>query len=292
MLQNNRQIKDLVQDFYNQNPFPGFDPDKYVLREDLYGKANIFARMLDNQIPWGATILDAGCGTGQLACLLSLKNRKTVGVDFSERSILKANELKKKLQLANVNFRQDDLLNIKMDKEAFDYILCNGVLHHTADPYLGFQNLLTFAKKGTYIIIGLYNRYGRFWHRFKCRQARRKQGKENGSHQNAVRELLYDDDEDREKLETWYSDQYLHPHEHTHTIGELLGWYRKNDVEYVNSLPPIELFKKEKDSVRLFKDSTIKDWQKTQTSFFLKQLKWMVSLRKTWGYFLIVGRKR
>ncbi len=116
MLQNNRQIKDLVQDFYNQNPFPGFDLDKYVLREDLYRKANIFARMLDNQISWDATILDAGCGPGQLACLLSLKNRKTVGLDFSVRSILKANDLKKKLQLTSAIFRQDYLLNTKYDE--------------------------------------------------------------------------------------------------------------------------------------------------------------------------------
>ena len=40
-------------------------------------------------------------------------------------------------------------------------ILCNGVLHHTADPYGGFRGLLPLLKPGGHIVIGLYNTYGR-----------------------------------------------------------------------------------------------------------------------------------
>lgn len=291
-LHDNERVDSRVRDFYNQNPFPGFDLNKYVLRDDLYRHASIYARMLDDQIPWGVAVLDAGCGTGQLACLLSLKNRRTVGLDFSEHSILKANQLKNKLRLNNLSFIKDDLLNMKMEKESFDYIFCNGVLHHTAVPYLGFQNLLPYSKKGSYFIIGLYNRYGRLWHRLKCRRFNRKKIEDTNHHHNAVRQMLFEDEEDREKLETWYLDQYLHPHEHIHTIGELLSWYKKHEIEYVNSLPPIELFRREKKSIRIFKNSPHKNWQETSFSYFLKQLSWIVSLRKTGGYFMIVGRRK
>lgn len=281
----------IVAEFYNENPFPGFDIIKYITREDLYKNANIYSRLLDDQIPWGKTILDAGCGTGQLACLLSVKDRKTSGMDFSEKSIAKGNELKEKLKLKNVTFQREDLLDLKCADQRFDYIFCNGVLHHTNNPYLGFQNIVKFAKKGTYIVIGLYNKYGRLRLRIKRRWVNWKYRSNKEKTREAIQEMLVKDEKDTEKQDTWYQDQYLHPHELSHTIDELLEWYKKNDIEYINSLPPIELFRREADATRVFKKSTAKGWCNSRFAHILKQLKWMFSLRKTGGYFMIVGRK-
>ena len=293
MPQNEHDIKigKLVAEFYNVCPFPGFDIEKYVTQEDLYKNANIYSRMLDDQIPWDAAVLDAGCGTGQLACLLSVKNRKTLGIDFSEKSLAKGKELKEKLRLNNVTFRQGDLLNLKSGEERFDYIFCNGVLHHTNNPYLGFQNILQFAKKGTYIIIGLYNTYGRLRLRIKRQWVNRKYRGNKEKTREAIQEMLVKDEKDTEKQDTWYQDQYLHPPELSHTIDELLGWYEKNQIEYINSLPPIELFRKESDALKIFKKSSVIGWRNRKAAHFLKQLKWIFSLRKTGGYFMIVGRK-
>ncbi len=108
---------------------------------------------------------------------------------------------------------------------------------------------------------------------------------------DAIQEMLVKDEKDIEKQDTWYQDQYLHPHELAHTIDELLGWYKKNDIEYINSLPPIECFRKEADATKIFKKSTVTGWRSSRLAHILKQLKWMISLRKTGGYFMIVGRK-
>jgi SAM-dependent methyltransferase len=287
------RIGKIVAEFYNDNPFPGFDVSKYVTREDLYKNANIYSRMLDNQIPWEKSVLDAGCGTGQLACLLSIKDRKTLGVDFSDKSLAKGNEVKEKLKLKNVTFRKENLLDLKWGDgdERFDYIFCNGVLHHTNNPYLGFQNIIKFAKKGTYIIIGLYNKYGRLRLRIKRRWVNWKYRSKMEKTRDAIQEMLVKDEKDTEKQDTWYHDQYLHPHELSHTIDELLDWYKKNHIEYINSLPPIELFRREADAKRIFEKSTVTGWRSSRFSHFLKQLKWIISLRKTGGYFMIVGRK-
>ncbi len=285
------KIGNIVAEFYNENPFPGFDINKYITREDLYKNANIYSRMLDDQIPWEKTILDAGCGTGQLACLLSVKNRKTLGTDFSEKSLAKGNELKEKLKLDNVTFRREDLLDMKYDGQQYDYIFCNGVLHHTNNPYLGFQNIIRYAKPGTYIIIGLYNQYGRLRLRIKRRWVNWKYRSNKEKTRSAIQEMLVKDEEDTEKQDTWYQDQYLHPHELSHTIDELLEWYKKNNIEYINSLPPIELFRKEEQAIRIFKKSAVTGWRNSKLAHLLKQLKWIISLRKTGGYFMIVGRK-
>jgi 2-polyprenyl-3-methyl-5-hydroxy-6-metoxy-1,4-benzoquinol methylase len=287
----NTRIGNIVAEFYNENPFPGYDINKYITREDLYKNANIYSRMLDDQIPWEKSILDAGCGTGQLACLLSVKNRKTLGMDFSEKSLAKGKELKEKLKLDNLTFRKENLLELEHDGRQFDYIFCNGVLHHTNNPYLGFQNIIPFAKPGTYIIIGLYNKYGRLRLRIKRRWVNRKHRSNKEKTRDAIQEMLVKDEKDTEKQDTWYQDQYLHPHELSHTIDELLGWYKKNNIEYINSLPPIELFRKEEHAIRIFKKSSVTGWRNSKLAHLLKQLKWIFSLRKTGGYYMIVGRK-
>jgi 2-polyprenyl-3-methyl-5-hydroxy-6-metoxy-1,4-benzoquinol methylase len=285
------RIGNIVAEFYNANPFPGFDKNKYVTQEDLHKNANIYSRMLDDQIPWEKSILDAGCGTGQLACLLSVKDRRTLGIDFSEKSLAKGIEIKEKLKLKNLTFQKEDLLELESGGERFDYIFCNGVLHHTNNPYLGFQNIIKFAKTGTYIIIGLYNKYGRMRLRVKRRWVNWKYRSNMEKTRDAIQEMLVKDEKDTEKQDTWYQDQYLHPHELSHTIDELLGWYKENEIEYINSLPPIELFRKEADATRIFKKSSVTGWRSSRFAHILKQLKWMISLRKTGGYFMIVGRK-
>lgn len=290
LTKSNAEVGERVSQFYNDNPFPGFDIFKYIIRDDLYRNANLYSRMLDDQIPWEASVLDAGCGTGQLACLLGVKGRRVLGIDFSEKSLNKAEELRIKLDIRSVTFMQADLLNLPTPEETFDYIFCNGVLHHTGNPYLGFRNILKYAHPGTYLVIGLYNTCGRTRLRWKRRWVNWRYKNNLEKARGAILEMLAKDERDQEKQDTWYQDQYLHPHELSHSIGELLGWYRRNDIAYINSLPTIELFRKEKAAYRIFNPSAVKGWRNSLPAHFLKQAKWMVSLRKTGGYFMIVGR--
>src|SRR5215831_17876094 len=60
-------VTNVVKDFYEQTPFPNYDD--LDSRESLRGKARlgVFARLLDEQVPPGAMVLEAGCGTGQLS---------------------------------------------------------------------------------------------------------------------------------------------------------------------------------------------------------------------------------
>ena len=73
-----------VNRFYEKNPFPGFNIIKYSYSEDLRQHASWFGKLLDDQIPYHAKILDAGCGTGLLANFLSLKDRFVLGIDYSQ----------------------------------------------------------------------------------------------------------------------------------------------------------------------------------------------------------------
>src|SRR5204863_1446604 len=55
----------LVQQFYEKTPFPNYediDNPRALLEKS---RAGTFARLLNEQIPFGASVLEVGCGTGQ-----------------------------------------------------------------------------------------------------------------------------------------------------------------------------------------------------------------------------------
>ena len=285
-------ISQAVNAFYNENPFPGYDINKYNLREDLYRNANPYALLVDAQIPWGARIADVGCGTGQLACLLSLKDRHVEGYDFSDASVELASSLKARLCLENVRFTTRNIFDLTEPDEKFDYVFCNGVLHHTPDPYGAFRKLVPMVKPGGYIVVGLYNLYGRLFLRLKRTLVNWWYRSNRQAKRQAIQEMLVKEEDDTFKQDSWYADQYQHPHESVHTIGQLLRWYRLHDIAYVNSMPPIELWRPEGAAQALFDRSRAADcWRNSGVAHLHKQFGWIISLRKTGGYYVIVGRK-
>jgi SAM-dependent methyltransferase len=277
-----------VQQFYNQYPFPGYEVGDYFSIAGLYDCATEYVKMLDKQIPPMTKILDVGCGTGQFAALLSVSNRYVLGIDLSERSIEIANELKRKLGLHNVKFQQADLFEIELPTNEFDFVFCNGVLHHTCNPYGGFQCLCRWCKPGGYIIVGLYNRYGRLLNRLRgiiFRNSERIIGP-------GIRLLDYfwrrPELPAAQKL-SWYQDQYHNPHETSHTIDEVLCWFDRNGIEYVKAIPKVTLFSDMSQDEQLFEPETEHG---SLLEHWLVQLSWILSGSKEGGYFVLIGRKQ
>lgn len=144
-----------VQQFYEEVPFP---QDRVETMEDLNKHYWILNSLPNKEIKKGSKILDAGCGTGEMACFLSQFGEVT-GIDFSENSIKKANELKEKLKIKNIDFRVDDLTNLKL-KEKFDYIFCMGVLHHIPTLKKALKNLKDLMNDESLLVICVYNKIG------------------------------------------------------------------------------------------------------------------------------------
>lgn len=279
----------LVNEFYEANPFPGFDAGKYETRRDLRARASWYALRLDAEIPFGAAVVDVGCGTGQLACLLALKERRVLGVDYSESSLALARRLAQRLALDRVEFRRANLLAWELPAESFEFVFCNGVLHHTSDPEGGFRNLVRIAKPGGFVVVGLYNRYGRLVLEIRRRIVWLLSRFDPRARDRAIEKQLVELDDDAEKRRTWYADQYEHPHESVHTVGEVLGWFRANGLEYVSSLPKIEPFGAA--PKRIFRARRVARWRQGRLAHLLVQLAWIVTQNAGGGYFVLVGRK-
>ena len=101
-------------------------------------------------------ILDGGCGNGRVTALLrSLTNpvrTEVVGVDLVASEVARKNLEGQ----ANVSLHAGDLLGDLSGLGKFDFIYCQEVLHHTADPRKGFLNLASLLTKGGELAIYVY----------------------------------------------------------------------------------------------------------------------------------------
>lgn len=272
-----------VQAFYESAPFCGYEEFETPLDLREKAKRGIYAKLLDEQLPLGVKVLDAGCGTGQLAIFLSMVRREVVGIDFSFNSLSKANDFKKRFQLSSVSFVQMDLFDLGLKQESFEYVFCNGVLHHTADAYRAFKNLCQLVKPGGYITIGLYNTYGRLLLDF------RRWIFQMTNYKLEWRDHFMSDESIGErKKRVWFLDQYANPHEDKFTVSDVLKWFQQNDIEYVNSVPKIRLADEFAPGDRLFGPHDAG----TRLDHFFCQLGWIFSQRREGGFFLTIGRKR
>ena len=288
-----------IRKFYEDFPYPSFriekksDLNKLKFQKFLFELSKLYLNKRSR-------ILDAGCGTGELTNLFASGGFDAWGADISEKSLQIAQGIANKLKVKS-KYKKTDVLNLKFPKNSFNLVICNGVLHHTKNPLLGFENLVRVTKPGGAIMIVIYNKYGSF--------PRRLVGKiasiiVPGNKQNQVKFLRkIAGKKFASKSDPVIADTFLNPYETSFSIGEILSWFAKYKVKYKESAPPIEIEYYPPVFAELHKNrSLLKTWLKVRRrvgkakfsfnylSFLLVQLLWLLSLRG--NIFLLIGEKR
>ena len=229
-------VTESVKGFYEAKPFPNYEGIDN--REQLRSKARstVFAAMLDAQLPRGAMILEAGCGTGQLTNYLAMSPwRRVVGGDLSRASLALAEQFRGRFEINNAAFVRMNVFRMPFRDAAFDAIISNGVLHHTRDAKAAFSRLVPKLKVGGVIVIGLYNSYARIPTLVRRRLAR----------SNREAAILFDAqlrklERGSAKFEAWFADQYEHPAETKHSQDEVLRWFDEERVEFLTGIPHLD----------------------------------------------------
>jgi SAM-dependent methyltransferase len=272
-------VTETVRRFYEDAPFPNYPPRDSI--EWLRARAgrSAFARLLDRAIPADARILDLGCGTGQMSLYLTHAARVVVGADLTRASLTLGAAAARRFGIEGVQFVETDLQRPGLRKGSFDVVYSSGVLHHTPDPRASFARVTELARPGGWIVLGLYNAFARIPLRLRRLVARA-----TGYRFFAFDPVLRDRRSEPARLEAWVRDQYRHPAERRHTLGEVQRWFAENGVEYVRAYPSAllateceELFLADED------DWIVEGW--------LAQLGWMRSLAHEGGLFITVGRR-
>ena len=229
-------VTEMVKAFYEETPFPSYDD--FDSRASLAAKARrgVFAALLDQQLPDGALVLEAGCGTGQLSNFLGMSwRRKVFAGDICLNSLRLAKGFADHYDIRNVAFLQMNLFRPPFRDNTFDIVISNGVLHHTGDCEAGFKAILAKLKPGGHIIIGLYNKLGRLptlWKRSAFRAF--------GPKLHFLDPRLRQGSREPERIKAWFMDQYRHPHETRHSMDEVLSWFERHGVDFVNGIPHLD----------------------------------------------------
>lgn len=265
-------------EFYNDTQFPNYDDlDDFASLIDKASKS-IFAKKLDQEIPFGSNILEAGCGTGQMSIFLSRFMRTIYSIDISKGSLIAANNFIKKNNLKNINLFRMNIFKLFFQKNYFDVIISNGVLHHTRDAEIAFSELVKYLKKDGLIIIGLYHKYGRFIHNI-----RKKIINIFGEKFKFI-DPRFKENISINKKESWFLDQYKNPYEKNYTISEVLEWFRNNKIQYISSVPfDFEV------NEPLFKKRNINN----KKNLLFKEFMLLFDLQqiREAGFFVIIGKK-
>ena len=99
--------------------------------------------------------MDAGCGNGRVTALLhgfASGSAELVGVDLTAAEVARENLA----EYPRVAIAQGDLLGDLSQLGSFDFIYCQEVLHHTADPKAAFLNVCQRLNTGGAIAIYVY----------------------------------------------------------------------------------------------------------------------------------------
>ncbi len=239
-----------VRNQYEALPYPPCNPEddrkRLVLTwlEDL-PMINHYCFAGKQSFQNGFRALVAGGGTGDATIFLAEQLRHTdaqvVHLDMSQASIALAKERAQIRGLSNIRWVHDSLLNLPAlaaELGKFDYINCSGVLHHLADPDLGFKALQSVLKADGAIGLMVYATSGRTG----VYQMQELMRLVNGSEADAqrkianTRELLAslpatnwflrseDLHHDHKAGDAGLYDLLLHSQDRSYSVGELFDW--------------------------------------------------------------------
>jgi SAM-dependent methyltransferase len=152
-----------VQQMYEQYPYPSGEPNM---------TAGFDIRLLLSYVQQGPSqsntlnVLEAGCGRGPAVLAASSLQPEVnfIAVDINTVGLADARGNAQRRGLTNVSFLQADLMTLEgvpVPKGGFDVINSSGVLHHTANPQLGLNNLAQVLAPHGVMSVMLYGTYGR-----------------------------------------------------------------------------------------------------------------------------------
>ena len=274
-----KDVTDRVKSFYEENPFPSYEGMEEFGELVNKGSHNPFSADLLKAIGHSKTILECGCGTGQLSHFLQLSNNHVLGIDMSLASLTLALEHKYRNALERCAFAQMNIFDLAIQDESFDVVISHGVLHHTFDARRAFSQIVRKVKPGGIVMVGLYNSYARVMTWLRAQLI----GIFGPKIDYVVRKRIHD----ARKADIWIKDQYYNPHETWHSIDEVMGWFDEEGVEFLNCSPAILGSDGEEAKTLFAQTQPGSRYQRVVT-----QLSWVGTIAREGSLFDLVGRKK
>jgi ubiquinone/menaquinone biosynthesis C-methylase UbiE len=140
----------------------GFDTDD-LTDESFHLLTNRLPKDIIEENIVGKNVLDMGCGSGRYSIALAKAGAgHVIGVDLQSKSFAAAKQWCEDNNLS-VQFEEGNVCRLSFDDNIFDFVFCNGVLHHTSSIEKGLQELSRVLKRLGKAFLYLYASGGVFW---------------------------------------------------------------------------------------------------------------------------------
>lgn len=131
--------------------FDSIAEDWQQLKSEIFGDFRLNEYIL-NQIPVSRTVVDLGCGTGDLLVDLKKVSDRVIGVDKSPKMLEEARKrfFKKK---SNIDLRIGEIEHLPLGNREADLAIINMVLHHLPSPLDSFKEVNRILNSNSQFII-------------------------------------------------------------------------------------------------------------------------------------------
>lgn len=135
----NKQLSELYERVYEQGSDTFYT---FPATNEMFGVVE-----MGRDLWRGASVLEIGCGEGNLAAILGMAGARVLAIDYAQSAIDIANE---RFRLPDVEYRCQDYHELD---GRFDAVVLQGTLEHTDDPFGTLDELRTglLEQNGTII---------------------------------------------------------------------------------------------------------------------------------------------
>jgi len=233
-----RQLQEFFGKYSYPNDLQPLDDELEQRHLDLY---RFFLRCLNLSLEevTAGRVLDVGCGAGDLAIRrFGRWGANVVCLDLSGESLRLAKGKAVKLSLDRMSFVTATAHVLPFGDGQFDVVHSHGVLHHSGNPVGGFREMVRVCRRGGLLLLGLYSKFGYFPRSLRRAFLRVVAGRDLDRQVALARTVFSAPPSLRQSQDVfWYNE--CHPIVSTHTYGEVLGWFRQNNIDWMGFYPSL-----------------------------------------------------
>ena len=137
--------------FYDITPFEY----GYSSKEEIIANMNPLLKELMEQNS-GKIFCDVGCGCGRNLVYASKFATRLIGIDLSVSSLAFAKDFVKSDKL---ELKQGNNLEIPLDSQIADFVISDGVCHHTGDTFKAFSECVRILKPEGKLYLAVYKKF-------------------------------------------------------------------------------------------------------------------------------------
>jgi len=154
-------LKKVNEIYSKENPstyLKGFKKLKELIKNREYLLLNL---KLPKKIFINSKLVDFGSGTGLNTIAYSIFGAECTLVEYDKKSVEASKKLFKRFSKSKFRIIKSDIFKANLKKK-FDFVVSNGVAHHTKNPKLNLKICINSIKKNGFLILGIGETNGFF----------------------------------------------------------------------------------------------------------------------------------